>query len=387
MNFDFSKLEKGIIVYKPYRGKKIEIKFYGAYKYEKDLIKLREMSAACLIPITVRVSSHHIYIAYDEEILNGYAVDTKARKKEYADVKSLNLPKDLEKEAIKRITLKYYDEQRERMLVGKIGNRVFAIDLNPQYIGWAVLDSDGQGGYIVIAAGMYDLSKLSKKLGKASSSDAQKSQNNKRKYEIQKLLVKIFRKAMHYKCSIFACEDLDFKTKDKVQSEMMRDVRRQPRNIWHRTLIMDGVKKHCHEKGIELRMVNPYLSSFIGNIQHELVDPANAAIEIGRRGLYKYVKGSSILPTMTARDFETLASVYSKMGYTERDLRDKIGCSWVLAYKFGKSLEKRSGDFSRRYRTKLRNLAASGTSDAKIRVAQEWNSFYRIQQMCPLMII
>ena len=172
MNFDFSELEKGIIIYKPYRGKSIEIKFYGAYKYEKELITLREMAAACLIPITVRVSSHHIYIAYDEEILNGYAVDTKARKKEYTDVKSLNLSEDLEKAAIKRITLKYYDEQRERMLVGKIENRVFAIDLNPQYIGWVVLEPDGQGGYIVIASGMYDLSNLSKKLGKASSSDA-----------------------------------------------------------------------------------------------------------------------------------------------------------------------------------------------------------------------
>ncbi len=119
---------------------------------------------------------------------------------------------------------------------------------------------------------------------------------------------------------------------------------------------MNGVTKYCHEKGVELRKVNPYLSSFIGNIQHELVDPANAAVEIGRRGLYKYAKGSSIFPTMTARDFETLVSIYSKMGYTERDLRDKIGCSWVLAYKLGKSLEKRSSDFSRRYRAKLRNL-------------------------------
>jgi hypothetical protein len=49
---------------------------------------------------------------------------------------------------------------------------VFAIDLNPQYIGWVVLELDGRGGYIVIASGMYDLSNLSKKLGKASSSDA-----------------------------------------------------------------------------------------------------------------------------------------------------------------------------------------------------------------------
>ena len=356
MNFDFINLEKGIIKYKPHKGKKIEITFYGAYKYEKELIALREMAAAQLIPITVRVSSHHIYITYDEEILSGYAVDVKARKKEYADVKSLNLPEEDEKAAIKQVILKYYEEQRNRMLVGKIPGRVFAIDLNPKYIGWAVLEADGGGSYVVIASGMYDLSFLSKKLGKKSSSSVQKKQNNKRKYEIYRLLGKMFKKAAHYKCSVFVCEDLEFKTKDKVQSELMREVRRQTRNIWHRTLIMDGVKKHCHERGIELRMVNPYLSSFIGNIQHELVDPANAAIEIGRRGLYKYVKGSSILPTMTARDFETLVSVYSKMGYTERDLRDKIGCNWVLAYKFGKSLENRSGDFSRRYRTKLRNL-------------------------------
>ena len=119
---------------------------------------------------------------------------------------------------------------------------------------------------------------------------------------------------------------------------------------------MNGVMIKCHENGVELRKVNPFLSSFSSNIQHELVDPANAAVEIGRRGLYKYVKGSTILPPMTARDLETLASIYSKMGYEERDLRDKIGSSWVLAYKLGGSLQKRKGDFSRRYRAKLRNL-------------------------------
>ena len=290
------------------------------------------MALAGLISITVRVSSHHIYITFDEEILNGYAVDVRARKKEYAEIRELNLPDEELKDAIKQVTLKYYAEQRQRMLVDKIPNRVFAIDLNPKYIGWAILDPDGNGGYIVIASGIYDLSYLSKKLGKKSSSVAQKKQNNKRKTEIQKLIVKMFRKIKHYKCSVFACEDLDFKTKDKVMFELSREARRQANNVWHRTLIMNGVTKYCHERGVELRKVNPYLSSFIGNIQHELVDPANAAVEIGRRGLYKYVKGSSILPPMSSRDLETLASVYSKMGYEERDLRDKIGCSWVLAY-------------------------------------------------------
>ena len=57
------------------------------------------------------------------------------------------------------------------MLVGKIPNRVLSIDLNPKYIGWAVLEADGNGGYIIIASGMYDLTFLSKKLGKKSSSD------------------------------------------------------------------------------------------------------------------------------------------------------------------------------------------------------------------------
>ena len=70
------------------------------------------------------------------------------------------------------------------MLVGKIPDRIFAIDLNPKYIGWAVLESDGNGGYIIIASGMYDLSYLSRKLGKKSSSEEQIKQNNKRKTEI-----------------------------------------------------------------------------------------------------------------------------------------------------------------------------------------------------------
>lgn len=286
MNFDFSNLDKGIIIYKPNKKKKIEITFYGAYKYIKELTSLKEMALSSLISITVRVSSHYIYITFDEEILNGYAVDIKSRKKEYAEVKALNLSEEHEKAAIKSVTMKYYDEQRKRMLVDKIQDRAFAVDLNPHYIGWAVLDPDGQGGYIIIASGIYDLSYLSKRLGKKSSSKAQKKQNNKRRSEIERLIVKIFKKIKHYRCSVFVIEDLDFKTKDKVQSELSRDARRQTRNVWHRTLIMNGVMIKCHENGVELRKVNPYLSSFIGNIKNELVDPANAAVEIGRRGLY-----------------------------------------------------------------------------------------------------
>jgi hypothetical protein len=112
MNFDFSELDKGKIKYKPYKGKSIEFTFYGAYKYMKELVILKEMALAGLISITMRVSSSYLYLTFDEEILNGYAVDAKARKEEYAKVRELNLPEEEQAAAIKRVTKKYYDEQR-----------------------------------------------------------------------------------------------------------------------------------------------------------------------------------------------------------------------------------------------------------------------------------
>jgi hypothetical protein len=112
MNFDFSELDKGKIKYKPYKGKSIEFTFYGAYKYMKELVILKEMALAGLISITMRVSSSYLYLTFDEEILNGYAVDVKSRKEEYAKVKELNLPEEEQAAAIKRVTKKYYDEQR-----------------------------------------------------------------------------------------------------------------------------------------------------------------------------------------------------------------------------------------------------------------------------------
>ena len=84
-------------------------------------------------------------------------------------------------------------------------------------------------------------------------------------------------------------EDLDGITDKKKGS---KEANRKTKNIWNRELIEEQILKHCNLKGIELRKVQPSYSSFIGNIMYTHFDPINAAIELARRGLYKYIKDS-----------------------------------------------------------------------------------------------
>ena len=50
------------------------------------------------------------------------------------------------------------------------------------------------------------------------------------------------------------------------------------------------IDKYCNKNGIIKIKVNPCYTSFVGNVQNQYIDPINAAIEIGRRGMFKYKK-------------------------------------------------------------------------------------------------
>ena len=122
-------------------------------------------------------------------------------------------------------------------------------------------------------------------------------------------------------------EDLDFK--EKGISENHKEANRQTKNIWHREKTINLINKYRNTIGIKLIKVNACYSSFIGNIKYNYFDPLNAAIEVGRRGITKYLKGL-FYPVIERSDVDTMYS----MGL---DVQDKTISLWVEAYRLFKT--------------------------------------------------
>ena len=341
--FDFSHLDNGKVIYKPFKGKKIEIGFKLPKKFKNDFLKLSEMTEKKEIPVTISLGLKYIYFIFDEEKLNGYAIDEIGRRADVSEIKKMRYPKDIEATKIKEIYKKYYDSQREKKLVGKIKDRCIAIDLNPTNIGFSIMDKMNDNVKI-IHCGWFDMDKLCVKTGKATHSKEQRHLNNKRKYELTVVLKKLFNIARHYKCSQFVMEDLDgdFENTNK-------ETNRKVKNLWNRNLIENIIRRRCNEDGIILIKINPVYSSFIGNIQYGYIDAVNASIEIGRRGLFKYIKGT-FYPYIKRKDLDTMEA---KFGI---DVSNSTSFDWVAMYKSLKDSFPNGNEFSHRLRTALNDM-------------------------------
>lgn len=321
--FDLFHLAKGVCVYKPCKKQHYEIRFKVEKRLRNELERVAQYAVSHKQPVSVRLSTEFLYLTYDEQALHGYALDKKSRSADAKKVKEKGLPTDVEKEEIKAVYREWGEEQRNRMWKDKIPNRCMAVDLNPTNIGWCVIDKHGDG-YTIVDAGQFDLSQLCTKLGLPSANPNSKRQANKRKYELTIALKKLFAIACHYKCSVFGMEDLSFKKDNTAAS---RESNRKARNLWCRTLCEQIIEKRCNECGIELRKVNACYSSFIGNIQHNYVDATNASVEIGRRALLKFDKGTGLFPELRQEDMRTVEARFGP------DAACGNADGWVRLYK------------------------------------------------------
>ena len=128
--FDLSNISNGSVVYKPWRGKKVNITFKLPKRFQKEFQVLLEMAMDKSIPVSVMLGIEWIYFIFDEEKLNGYSIDEVSRRYDVKLIKEQNLPKEIEKEEIKNIYKDYYRKQEEKKLEGKIKDRCIAVDLN-----------------------------------------------------------------------------------------------------------------------------------------------------------------------------------------------------------------------------------------------------------------
>lgn len=232
--------------FKPTLKDKIVLSVNGRYKrYKSILNKLYHLQQDKQISITYQLDNEYIYLTYDETLLNQYV--------EYQPIK----------------------------------NRIFAIDLNPNYIGWSVVDWKNSSKFEVIKSGVIsikDINDIDFRL-KSKSSDSKERIyiNNKRTfetYEISKLLVNT---AKYYRCEVFGLEELNIKSNDRDKGKHYNKL---VNNVWNRNKLVNNIKKRCDIYSIIVILAKPNYSSFVGNFLFrdlKLPDMTLASIEIGRR--------------------------------------------------------------------------------------------------------
>lgn len=283
--FDFTILNEFKLIYKPKQGVKIE--FNLCRRKDKDIEKLIELTNQKQISITVSISENKIYLCYDEEKLNSFGIDTVSRAKEIKEKTEFISSKEEKDLIIKEIYKKYYYLQEELKSKDKVKPRYLGIDLNPDHIGYTVMDKLGDGKYKLIKQGNFNSNSLNSTSKENSDSEKSIYLNNKRKHERKEVICELFKIMKHYHVYNFVMEDLDFKSSDSTNKEFNR----KTKNVWDRDLICKLISKKCAEGGYNLIKVNPVYTSFIGNFNNKVFDPVAASTEITRRGCYQYNKG------------------------------------------------------------------------------------------------
>ena len=239
------------IIFKPNKSTKINLKLIGLNKRKQILSKLYQKQERKEIKIAYKLDLEYIYVIFDETDIYNY--ETKFIK-----------------------------------------NRVLALDLNPNYIGWSIVDWKSESEFDVIKSGVYSIKKLNdtdfnlKNKGYSTESNERKYISNKRNFETIQIVKNIVNKSIYYKCQLISIEDLNIKTSDKQLGKMCNKL---VNNSWCRNAFVNNLTKRCNIHNIKLLKVKPEYSSFIGNFLYRslnLPDMVLASIEIGRRGYEFY---------------------------------------------------------------------------------------------------
>lgn len=166
-------------------------------------------------------------------------------------------------------------------------NRVISIDMNPNSVGWSVVDWQDGNNANLVASGIFSLKPLNdlqKSLHVSSNSNKSEYFTNKRKHEIIEISKQLYELCRHYRCEIFSIEELNIKHNDLQRGNKTN---RLVQNQWCRNLLTNQIRKRVNSSSTTLVEVQPQYSSFIGNLvfRHlQLPDEILASIEIGRRG-------------------------------------------------------------------------------------------------------
>ena len=239
------------ILFKPNRKLNINLQLIGLNKRKQILSKLYQKQERKEIKIAYKLDLEYIYVIFEETDIYNYET-------------------------------KY------------IKNRVLSLDLNPNYIGWSIVDWKSENEFNVIKSGIYSIKKLNdkdfdlKNKGYSTESSERKYISDKRNYETLQIVKNIINKSIYYKCHIISIEDLNIKSSDLDKGKRFNKL---VNNSWCRNIFVNNLTKRCNIHNIKLLKVKPEYSSFIGNFLYRslnLPDMILASIEIGRRGYEFY---------------------------------------------------------------------------------------------------
>ena len=280
-NRKFSIITENHIIFKPTREEHFLLEINPNKNYQKYLLELSNLASQKKISIDFKLDTEYVYVSFD-----------------------LNKLKS------------------EKIISDKVKDRYFAIDMNPNYVGYTVIDwIDGQN-YKIIDKGAISLKDLNdfddslKGKGFSSESKERKYISNKRNYEISDIAHKLERIANHYRCEYFVMEDLSIPSKDNEKGKRFNRLCNQQ---WCRNRFTNIIKKLCKLDKIKILEVIPNYTSFIGNLVYrseKLPDFVLASIEISRRGYefnHQYIlKDKEIKKNIVQGNFDEDKVVYTQ---------------------------------------------------------------------------
>lgn len=186
-----------------------------------------------------------------------------------------------------------YDEKdlvNNEPLNKTINNRILSFDLNPNYIGWSVIDWKDENEFNIVDSGVYSIKLLNdkenefKKIKLNSSNKKRIKLNNKRKFETLEIVKNIVNTAIHYNVELVSFENLNIVSKDNEKGKIFNKL---VNNNWLRNIFLNNLKKRLNLYNLKYIEVKPEYSSFIGNILYRdlrLPDMILSSIELSRRG-------------------------------------------------------------------------------------------------------
>ena len=165
--------------------------------------------------------------------------------------------------------------------------RILSLDLNPNRIGWTVVEGADAQRCRCIAWGVFEYTRLNRRTKLASDDPRSIALNHKRRHELSLIAKEVALLARHYRAAAAVTERLSIGAKDHGKGRRFNRLLNQ---CWFRAGLLQPLFRRLKEAGIEHAEVDPAYSSLIGNKlwadSMNIPDPACAALELGRRCLH-----------------------------------------------------------------------------------------------------
>lgn len=300
---------------------------YNFYRYNRKLIskeEYKELRTNKLISVgasneygnikfRLDINNHRILFQDNNRKIKHYLTIPKLKGSylehlQYAEAKTklkeIPLTVQLDKDFI---YLTFKPRQKDKLR--QVHNRVFAIDSNPNSIGWSCIEILRNDNLKVIDSGIIDFEELNNQI------------LNKKVFELFETCKFLVNKAKSLHCSKFIIEDIIIKDKNRGKGKKTNKL---VNNNWRRTKLFSNLRKRCQIENIEFVEINPAYTSVIGNILHRnYPDPINATFEIARRGYFKYKK-DKFYPMIPSIDYlnEQWKQTLSKSFESWKELSD-----------------------------------------------------------------